>query len=215
MAAALNNADADGRIIVDPSGPSLKFILLNAAAHFAKVFLSPDAIMKDVYNQASSKRGIIVQVLRKAHAVVLASGTLAPVASLQRQLFPDAPVRHFSCGHVIPPHRLLALALASGPSGHPSSTFLLSCCTAAYMLRCWSNSGIIDLFYRVVRLAYYFIGVTSSAGRIGSQCAGIALDFRHSQRANPATLDELGRILLNVCQAIPQAHARSAICPRL
>ena len=45
MAAALNNADADGRIIIDPSGPSLKFILLNAAAHFAKVCLSFYAIM--------------------------------------------------------------------------------------------------------------------------------------------------------------------------
>lgn len=35
--AALNNADADGRILVDCQAGTLKFVLLNAAAHFAKV----------------------------------------------------------------------------------------------------------------------------------------------------------------------------------
>ena len=33
----LTNADVDGRIIVDASGGALKFVLLNAAAHFTKV----------------------------------------------------------------------------------------------------------------------------------------------------------------------------------
>lgn len=35
--AALNNADADGRILVNSQAGTLKFVLLNAAAHFAKV----------------------------------------------------------------------------------------------------------------------------------------------------------------------------------
>lgn len=35
--AALTNADADGRILLDYQAVSLKFVLLNAAAHFAKV----------------------------------------------------------------------------------------------------------------------------------------------------------------------------------
>jgi hypothetical protein len=39
LAAALNNADADGRIIVDASARTLRFVLLNAAAHFAKARL--------------------------------------------------------------------------------------------------------------------------------------------------------------------------------
>ena len=46
----------------------------------------------------------ILQVLASAHAVVLASGTLAPVASLQQQLFSHVPperMHHFSCGHVV------------------------------------------------------------------------------------------------------------------
>ena len=58
-----------------------------------------------------------LQILESAHAVVLASGTLAPVASLQRQLFPGRRVHSFTCGHIIPRDRLLALALAHSPSG--------------------------------------------------------------------------------------------------
>ena len=37
LASALNNADADGRIIVDTAATTLKFVLLNAGAHFVKV----------------------------------------------------------------------------------------------------------------------------------------------------------------------------------
>lgn len=40
LASALNNADCDGRIIVDTAALTIKFILLNAAAHFAKVHFS-------------------------------------------------------------------------------------------------------------------------------------------------------------------------------
>ena len=53
-------------------------------------------------------------MLADAHAVVLASGTLSPVASLSQQLFPGlAPGRltHFSCGHVVGQERLLALVV--------------------------------------------------------------------------------------------------------
>ena len=35
--AALTNADADGRVIVDDAAGTLRFVLLNAAAHFSKV----------------------------------------------------------------------------------------------------------------------------------------------------------------------------------
>lgn len=39
----LTNADVDGRIIVDAASGSLKFVLLNAAAHFTKVRELPNA----------------------------------------------------------------------------------------------------------------------------------------------------------------------------
>jgi len=91
--AALTTADADGRVIADAT--SLRFILLNAGARFGAVLAS-------------------------ARAVVLASGTLEPSASLEAQLFPggasDAAAR-FACCHVLPPDRLLATALGVGPTG--------------------------------------------------------------------------------------------------
>ena len=36
LAAALTNADADGRVVVDAAAQTVKFVLLNAAAHFGK-----------------------------------------------------------------------------------------------------------------------------------------------------------------------------------
>ena len=99
-----------------------------------------------------------VQVVAAAHAVVLASGTLAPVEGLRRALFPaldPAAVHRFSCGHVVPPERLLALALGRGPTGRE-------------------------------------------------------LDLRAERRGAPGALDELGRLLLNVCQAIPEVWSSSS-----
>ena len=37
LAAALTNADADGRVVLDAAAQTVKFVLLNAAAHFGKV----------------------------------------------------------------------------------------------------------------------------------------------------------------------------------
>lgn len=62
------------------------------------------------------------QVAAAAHALVLASGTLAPVAALTAQLFPaaaPADITHFSCGHVVDPRRLVALALGARPPPPP------------------------------------------------------------------------------------------------
>ena len=58
-------------------------------------------------------------MLDSAQAVVLASGTLAPVDSLRWQLFPQPPkpLHLFSCGHIVPRQAVLALRLGNGPSG--------------------------------------------------------------------------------------------------
>lgn len=36
---------------------------------------------------------------------------------------------------------------------------------------------------------------------VGAGPSGAALDFRHAARGSPATIDELGRLVLNTCQA--------------
>ena len=180
VAAALNNADADGRILLDAHAQSIRFVLLNAATHFVKASglrwldstghcmaacalprskrparmrgpaltkaLSGALVMlaevaQDEHTgtapagtQRYASRGSVLhacpgmQVLSPAHAVVLASGTLAPVASLQQQLFPGlAPARlhHFSCGHVV---RARSPPLDSTQGPYVPGPLCLLCC---------------------------------------------------------------------------------------
>ncbi|XP_065538176.1 ATP-dependent DNA helicase DDX11 isoform X3 [Lathamus discolor] len=97
---ALTNANQDGRVIINRQGTvgqsSLKFLLLNPAVHFAKV-------------------------VEECRAVIIAGGTMQPVADFREQLLACAgvdPARvvEFSCGHVIPPENILPIILCSGPS---------------------------------------------------------------------------------------------------
>ncbi|XP_070612542.1 ATP-dependent DNA helicase DDX11 isoform X1 [Erythrolamprus reginae] len=98
--AALTNANQDGRVILSRQGTlalsSLKFLLLNPAVHFATV-------------------------LKECRAVIIAGGTMQPVADFRQQLLLGAGVdagriEEFSCGHVIPPDNILPVILCSGPS---------------------------------------------------------------------------------------------------
>uniref|UniRef100_A0A8U8B0W8 ATP-dependent DNA helicase DDX11 n=1 Tax=Geospiza parvula TaxID=87175 RepID=A0A8U8B0W8_GEOPR len=97
---ALTNANQDGRVILNRQGTvgqsSLKFLLLNPAVHFAKV-------------------------VEECRAVVIAGGTMQPVADFREQLLccagvDPARIVEFSCGHVIPPENILPIILCSGPS---------------------------------------------------------------------------------------------------
>lgn len=79
---ALSSADEDGRAILDSSAGLLRFVLLDPGRRFS-------------------------EVARQARAVVLASGTLAPLGPVLR-LFPGVPeadMSRFSCGHVVGPDR--------------------------------------------------------------------------------------------------------------
>ncbi|NWI37993.1 DDX11 helicase, partial [Picathartes gymnocephalus] len=97
---ALTNANQDGRVILNKQGTvgqsSLKFLLLNPAVHFAKV-------------------------VEECRAVIIAGGTMQPVADFREQLLccagvDPARIVEFSCGHVIPPENILPIILCSGPS---------------------------------------------------------------------------------------------------
>ncbi|NXQ21431.1 DDX11 helicase, partial [Peucedramus taeniatus] len=97
---ALTNANQDGRVILNRQGTvgqsSLKFLLLNPAVHFAKI-------------------------VEECRAVIIAGGTMQPVADFREQLLccagvDPAHIVEFSCGHVIPPENILPIILCSGPS---------------------------------------------------------------------------------------------------
>ncbi|KAE8910585.1 ATP-dependent DNA helicase [Phytophthora fragariae] len=97
---ALTGAGADGRILAQPHNASkgveglVRFILLNPVIHFQ-------------------------EIVKKSRSVILAGGTMQPVSQVIDQLFSSVPredVDLFSCGHVIPPEKLLGFSLAAGPS---------------------------------------------------------------------------------------------------
>ena len=71
---------------------------------------------------------LFLQVLAPAQSVILASGTLAPIASLQQQLFPHVPperMRIFSCGHVV-------LHNAHPPLQLSSSSIMTTCAVCSW-----------------------------------------------------------------------------------
>jgi len=93
------------------------------------------------------------QIVQEAHSVVVAGGTMRPIAEFRDQLFVSAgadPARvtHFSCDHVVPGENMLPLVINSGPSG-------------------------------------------------------ARLDFSFQFRDKKETLDELGRVLLNIVNIVP------------
>ncbi|XP_044533725.1 ATP-dependent DNA helicase DDX11 isoform X1 [Gracilinanus agilis] len=130
--AALTTSNQDGRVIVSRHGSlsqsSLRFLLLNPSVHFA-------------------------QVVKECRAVIIAGGTMQPVADFREQLLECAGVGtervvEFSCGHVIPPDNILPIVLCNGPSNQH-------------------------------------------------------LEFIYQKRDLPQLMDEIGRILCNLCNVVP------------
>uniref|UniRef100_A0A4X2K4D5 DEAD/H-box helicase 11 n=1 Tax=Vombatus ursinus TaxID=29139 RepID=A0A4X2K4D5_VOMUR len=130
--AALTTANQDGRVIVSRQGSlsqsSLRFLLLNPSVHFA-------------------------QVVKECRAMIIAGGTMQPVADFREQLLQCAGIGtervvEFSCGHVIPPDNILPIVLCSGPSNQQ-------------------------------------------------------LEFIYQKRELPQMMDEIGRILCNLCNVVP------------
>ncbi|KAI8348261.1 helicase C-terminal domain-containing protein [Blakeslea trispora] len=99
---ALTSPDKDGRIVTsfgntEGTGVSVKYMLLNPADTFKPI-------------------------VEKAKSVVLAGGTMEPISDFLNHLFPfvdSDKIKHFSCGHIIPPTNLSTITLEQGPTGRP------------------------------------------------------------------------------------------------
>ncbi|CAK9783872.1 unnamed protein product [Cutaneotrichosporon oleaginosum] len=92
---SLTDARDDGRVILGKDGDAvtLKYVLLNPAERFA-------------------------EVVAAARSVILAGGTMEPLADFYTQLFPSVPRERFatlSCAHVIPKTNLLTQVVTRGP----------------------------------------------------------------------------------------------------
>ncbi|KAH8270971.1 hypothetical protein KR044_007360, partial [Drosophila immigrans] len=91
---SLTSNAADGRVLLQPSTGSLKYLLLNPAEHFA-------------------------DIVAQARALVIAGGTMQPTQELRSQLFAqcaDRVVEHFY-GHVVPADAVQPFVLTTGPTG--------------------------------------------------------------------------------------------------
>ena len=95
----LTELEEDGKITLykdEATGRlSLSYQLLNASTHFK-------------------------EILEQAHSVVLAGGTMQPMAEYVQQLMPSIQPSRFrtlSVGHVIPKENILPLTVSTGPTG--------------------------------------------------------------------------------------------------
>ncbi|KFZ13095.1 hypothetical protein V501_03880 [Pseudogymnoascus sp. VKM F-4519 (FW-2642)] len=98
---ALTNPSKEGRLfyVKDPetSDVVLKYMLLDPTHHFQ-------------------------EIVSEARAVILAGGTMSPMADYTSHLLSYLPAERIttlSCGHVIPKENLLAWTLSKGPTGKP------------------------------------------------------------------------------------------------
>ena len=98
---ALTNPSKEGRLFYtkDPetSDILLKYMLLDPTHHFQ-------------------------EIVSEARAVILAGGTMSPMADYTSHLLSYLPAERIttlSCGHVIPKENLLAWTLSKGPTGKP------------------------------------------------------------------------------------------------
>lgn len=111
---ALGDRTRNGRILVarrPDKRVSIKYILLNPADAFQPL-------------------------LDAARSVVLAGGTMAPIAEFERQLFAHDPARFtsYSCGHIVAPANVLGAVVAAGPKGLPLE----------FTHAAWDNAALLD-----------------------------------------------------------------------
>ncbi|KAH8289737.1 hypothetical protein KR054_010194 [Drosophila jambulina] len=92
----LTSDAADGRILLNPQGETLKYLLLDPAQQFA-------------------------EILQEARAIVIAGGTMQPTQELKEQLFASCQERLVErfYSHVVPEDAVLPFVLQNGPKGAP------------------------------------------------------------------------------------------------
>ncbi|XP_047284414.1 ATP-dependent DNA helicase DDX11 isoform X21 [Homo sapiens] len=190
--AALTTANQDGRVILSRQGSlsqsTLKFLLLNPAVHFA-------------------------QVVKECRAVVIAGGTMQPAAGAVETpllLHSVAPGSHVSqrklfCGFKLKEKNhdsTFKRCLTSGSSCWPVPGWKLSAwwsfpvCLAAHLhlqfsAPPWLLPGHVIPPDNILPLVI---------------CSGISnqpLEFTFQKRELPQMMDEVGRILCNLCGVVP------------
>ena len=125
--------------------------------------------LKYVLLDASTKHA---ETLQQAHSVILTSGTLAPLDVLTQQLYrpADAARMHeFTCGHIVPPERVLAVGVGCGPGGRRLKLTHGLRDSQAVMDEC---GQLISNFCRIVPQGFVvFVPSFAYADALRSRCA--------------------------------------------
>ncbi|KAF3928382.1 hypothetical protein ABW21_db0208315 [Orbilia brochopaga] len=103
---ALTNPEHEGKVFYGPVEDANAAKDLRSAVGFRYMLLDPAHHFKEL--------------VEDARAVVLAGGTMEPVADYTNHLFPYLPperLRTVSCGHVIPKENMLAMTVPTGVTG--------------------------------------------------------------------------------------------------
>lgn len=131
MLSSLTNNDGDGKIIISRArvtssgrqGGYLKYVMLTGEKIFSEVYLRFLFVILCFgiwFQLLHLVPTLFWQVVRQAHAIILAGGTLQPIEETKERLFPwlqPDQLHFFSCGHIIPPANVLPVAVSQGPSG--------------------------------------------------------------------------------------------------
>lgn len=158
---SLTNHCEDGRIICTRQSTvgrgSLKFLLLNPAAHFRE-------IVKEARYKFFCLFGVwklrALLHFRLRRSVIVAGGTMQPISEFREQLFQNAGaelsrITAFSCGHVIPPENILPIIVTKGPSGKILDFSYESRNTVAVVRFSFWNFAPAPSFFRVPHISNF------------------------------------------------------------
>ncbi|KAL3780435.1 hypothetical protein ACHAW5_003611 [Stephanodiscus triporus] len=170
----LTGTSREGKIIIEWPAEELLTGVQNATFRFVQI-------------HSGSQLENLVQ---EAHAIVLAGGTLRPFTHVAAELFGDD---------------VDVMSAASVAEGYLAQCDLTGSPTSA------SSSSLIpsSSVYRTPRLTTFTCGHVIPPSHVITACLSSGptaqnLDFRHFSRSSNDIIDELGRVVLNLCNVVPK-----------
>lgn len=171
----LTGTSREGKIIVEWPAEELSTGVQNATFRFVQIHSGSQ----------------LENLVHEASAIVLAGGTLRPFTHVAAELFGD-DVDVMSAASNAERH-LCQIFDPAGPSKSASSSSPIP------------SSSV----YRTPRLTTFTCGHVIPPSNVITACISTgptaqSLDFRHFSRSSDVIMDELGRVVLNLCSVVPK-----------
>ncbi|KAL3822856.1 hypothetical protein ACHAXA_006220 [Cyclostephanos tholiformis] len=171
----LTGTSKEGKIIVEWPAVELSTGVQNATFRFVQIHSGSP----------------LENLVQESHAIVLAGGTLRPFTHVAAELFGDD---------------VDVMIAASNAERHLAQEFDL-----AGSSKSASSPSLIpsSSVHRAPRLTTFTCGHVIPPSNVITTClstgpTGESLDFRHFSRSSNVIIDELGRLVLNLCSVVPK-----------